>query len=104
MSNTSVSTRKASRSKSKSSSNGKRADDDAQRLRIATSLRRWRERSIPVMTREALSAELGHYLARPRALSTIRKWETGESEPRVSDILAMEFVKPGLVEMLFNVA
>lgn len=56
------------------------------------------------MTREALSAELGHYLSRPRALSTIRKWETGESEPRVSDILAMEFVKPGLVEMLFSVA
>lgn len=56
------------------------------------------------MTREALSAELGHYLSKPRALSTIRKWETGESEPRASDILAMEFVKPGLVEMLFNVA
>jgi hypothetical protein len=54
------------------------------------------------MTREALSAALGHYLTKPRALSTIRKWETAQSEPRVSDILAMELVKRGIVDMLFK--
>lgn len=69
----------------------------AERIRfakVAKALRRWRKRA-------GLAVEpLAHKLGVSR--STYIRWERGEHEPGVSDVMRMEAIHPGLVEALFS--
>jgi len=48
------------------------------------------------MEQEFVASQLG------RSMSTVQRWERGLSEPKVSDILAMERMRRGLVAQLFR--
>lgn len=63
--------------------------------RMAQAVRRWRERAN--VSPEALAVLTG------RSLSTVRRWERGEIDPRYVDLLRMESECAGLIEELFNV-
>jgi transcriptional regulator with XRE-family HTH domain len=60
--------------------------------RVGRTVRDWRERAR--LTREELAMKTG------RCLSTIRNWEK-DREPRVSDLVMLEEIHPGLVRALF---
>lgn len=62
---------------------------------VARIISSWR-RKTPMLTREALAAKLGV------SVSTIVRWERPSSNPRLSEICAMEQAKPGLIEHLFG--
>jgi DNA-binding transcriptional regulator YiaG len=76
------------------------------RIWIGDCIRRWRKDTPRSLTREELASELGHRLSEllgadvSRCLSTLRKWEKGMSEPHASELLAMDLLKPGLLDQL----
>jgi DNA-binding transcriptional regulator YiaG len=61
-------------------------------------MRRWRESKPNPMTREELAKRMGC------CMSTIRNWEEekGSREPRTSQLLRLEDIKPGLLAKLFR--
>jgi DNA-binding transcriptional regulator YiaG len=61
-------------------------------------MRRWRESKPNPMTREELAKRMGC------CMSTIRNWEEekGSREPRTSQLLRLEDIKPGLLPKLFR--
>jgi ribosome-binding protein aMBF1 (putative translation factor) len=60
--------------------------------------RRWRESKPNPLTREDLAMRMGC------CMSTIRNWEDGKGtrEPRVSQLIKLERIKPGLIVKLFR--
>lgn len=65
----------------------------AERLRVGRAIEAWREHER--LRQEEVAAKLG------RSMSTVQRWERGLQDPRLSDIVAMEKLRPGLVPRLF---
>lgn len=77
-----------------------RKQQRARRLseRVSAVVAAWRSNSEPKFTREQLASALG------MSVSTVVRWESSKhSNPRFSEIWAMEALKPGLVDALFSV-
>lgn len=80
------------------------------RIWVGDAIRSWRKGNSPSLTREELAGALGQVLSDvfgqdvSRCLSTLRKWEKGQSEPHAIELIAMDLFKPGLIEALRKLA
>lgn len=96
-------------SKPKTTRKTKPVSPPLDRIWIGDAIRAWRKSNSPSLTREELANELGQALSAlfgqdvSRCLSTLRKWEKGQSEPHASELLAMDVIKPGLIETLHKI-
>lgn len=88
----------------------KPASPPLDRVWIGDAIRAWRKGNAPSLTREELAGALGQVLSDvfgqdvSRCLSTLRKWEKGQSEPHASELVAMDMFKPGLFDAIRKLA
>lgn len=64
---------------------------------ISKAITEWSARE-PHIPAERIAAETG------RSISTVRRWYAEGFEPRVSDVIVMESLKPGLLDALKKLA
>lgn len=63
-------------------------------MRPSTAIRTWRQLPPSALTQQALARALR------QSTSTIMRWEAGRTEPRISEVLKMEAMRPGLWDLL----
>jgi len=63
---------------------------------VAAAIAQWAKVDPPI-SGERIAVETGH------GISTVRRWLAGGHEPRMSDVLVLERLRPGLVEALLSV-